>query len=161
MKVGMSLDAHVRKHGEIFTPEWIVNDACDLLKAEMKGAFSDIEVTFLDPACCKGELLTKVFEKKLKECKYFTEGVKALKSIYGIDSVPSNVAETKKQLAQLFVKWFDREPDFLFEAFVEGTLDDNIVCGDFETKKMDNGAPIWFWREAEHAKEVINAYRTW
>ena len=58
----------VADHGEVFTPEWIVEAMLDLVKAESER----IDSRFLEPACGSGNFLVKVLQRKLLtvELKY-------------------------------------------------------------------------------------------
>lgn len=51
----------VIEYGEVFTPEWIVNDMLDLVKHETER----IESRFLEPACGNGNFLAEILRRKL------------------------------------------------------------------------------------------------
>ena len=57
--------SRVRDHGEVFTPDFIVDDMLDLVKNETE----NIESRFLEPACGDGNFLIKVLERKLDVVK--------------------------------------------------------------------------------------------
>lgn len=46
----------VEEHGEVFTPDWLVDAMLDLVKDESKR----IDSRFLEPACGSGNFLVKV-----------------------------------------------------------------------------------------------------
>ena len=48
-------------HGEVFTPEWLVNDMLALVKQETER----IDSRFLEPACGTGNFLVKILKRKL------------------------------------------------------------------------------------------------
>jgi len=52
----------VRDYGEVFTPDFIVNDMLDLIKNETER----IESRFLEPACGDGNFLAPILERKLE-----------------------------------------------------------------------------------------------
>src|SRR5882762_7915380 len=58
----------VADHGEVFTPEWMVQAMLDLVKAETER----IDSRFLEPACGSGNFLAKILRRKLAavELKY-------------------------------------------------------------------------------------------
>lgn len=58
----------VANHGEVFTPEWLVEAMLDLVKGETER----IDSRFLEPACGSGNFLTRVLHRKLAavELKY-------------------------------------------------------------------------------------------
>ena len=39
----------VKKYGEVYTPDWLVKDMCDMLSKE-GGAWNRLDETFLEPA---------------------------------------------------------------------------------------------------------------
>ena len=51
----------VADHGEVFTPEWMVDAMLDLVKEESER----IDSRFLEPACGSGNFLVKVLKRKL------------------------------------------------------------------------------------------------
>src|SRR3981081_4254384 len=88
----------VADHGEVFTPEWIVEAMLDLVKAETER----IDSRFLEPACGSGNFLVKILRRKLTavELKYrqldFERrhyALLALMCIYGIELLPDNIDE--------------------------------------------------------------------
>ena len=44
----------VRKHGEVFTPIWLVNEMLDELEKASSDTFSDVSKTFLEPTWGRG-----------------------------------------------------------------------------------------------------------
>ena len=52
-------------HGEVFTPEWIVEAMLDLVKDESER----IDSRFLEPACGDGNFLAKVLRRKIEAAK--------------------------------------------------------------------------------------------
>ena len=51
----------VADHGEVFTPEWMVNDMLDLVKDESER----IDARVLEPACGEGAFLQEILRRKL------------------------------------------------------------------------------------------------
>jgi len=51
----------VADHGEVFTPNWMVDDILNLVKDESER----IDARFLEPACGSGNFLRIVLERKL------------------------------------------------------------------------------------------------
>lgn len=60
----------VADHGEVFTPQWMVDAMLDLVKGESER----IDSRFLEPACGSGNFLVRVLRRKLAtvELKYGT-----------------------------------------------------------------------------------------
>ena len=51
----------VADHGEVFTPDWLVNDMLDMVKQETER----IDSRFLEPACGTGNCLVEILRRKL------------------------------------------------------------------------------------------------
>ena len=51
----------VADHGEVFTPDWMVEDMLNLVKGETER----IESRFLEPACGDGNFLIPILKRKL------------------------------------------------------------------------------------------------
>ena len=60
----------VQKHGEVFTPAWVVNDMLDMLPDEVWEAGK----TFLEPACGEGAFLIEVYKRKIEKINVGTQG---------------------------------------------------------------------------------------
>lgn len=112
-----------RKYGEVYTPEWLVKDMCDLLPSD---AWDSIGRTFLEPACGNGNFLVEILSRKLELCKDVTDCMAALNSIYGIDILSDNVEEAKKRMLDIV------QAEFGFFVYSEAKkiLDQRIICGD-------------------------------
>lgn len=118
-------EERVRKYGEVYTPMWLVNKMLDMLEEESPEAFSDIDKTFLEPACGNGNFLIEIFERKLKLCNTYQDGLRALKSITAIDILPDNCEESRERLYNRYCKQFS---DGREEA--KAILKEQIICGD-------------------------------
>lgn len=117
----------VNDFGEVFTPAHIVKDMCDLVPEEM---WIDIDTTFLEPACGTGNFLVEILKRKFKLCKGWEDGLRALKSVYGMDIQADNVEETKGRLFEMYIKQYPKSPA-LSGLIAAQILENNIVCGDF------------------------------
>jgi hypothetical protein len=139
----------VADHGEVFTPEWMVEAMLDLVKEETER----IDARFLEPACGAGNFLIQVLRRKLAavELKYgrseFEKGHYALLGlmcIYGIELLEDNVAECRDNLMATFVDYLNlAEADDLYRAG-DHVLIKNIVQGDALTMLTAAGEPITF-----------------
>lgn len=72
----------VKDFAEVFTPDFIVKDMCDLIPSEI---WQNIESTFLEPACGTGNFLVEIMSRKYLLCKTEKDGLKALNTIVGVD----------------------------------------------------------------------------
>jgi hypothetical protein len=139
----------IEDHGEVFTPNWMVEDMLNLVKDESER----IDSRFLEPACGSGNFLKAVLERKLAtvKSKYgkseFEKQHHALFSlmcIYGIELLGDNVAECREILLDTFAKFLKiGETDKLFLA-ARNVLEVNIIQGDALTLTTTEGNPIEF-----------------
>ena len=93
----------VADHGEVFTPEWMVDAMLDLVKEESER----IDSRFLEPACGSGNFLVKVLKRKLcaVELKFgkseFEKRQYALLGLmcaYGIEILEDNIIECRANM---------------------------------------------------------------
>jgi hypothetical protein len=136
-------------HGEVFTPEWLVEAMLDLVKEETER----LDSRFLEPACGSGNFLTKILKRKLAavESRYgkseFDRKYYALLSvmcIYGIELLKDNIAECQENILKVLVSYLNLEiEDDLYRSAVY-VLSQNIVHGDALTMRDINGNPITF-----------------
>lgn len=151
----------VADHGEVFTPEWMVDAMLDLVKEEAER----IDARFLEPACGSGNFLVKVLQRKLAavELKFgksdFERRQYALLGvmcIYGIELLPDNITECRANMLEILVDYLriDEDDDlYLAASFV---LSQNIIQGDALSMKTHNGDPITFAEWAYIGKGKFN-----
>jgi hypothetical protein len=139
----------VADHGEVFTPEWLVNAMLDVVKDET----DRIDSRFLEPACGSGNFLTKILKRKLAtvELKYskseFDRNHYALLSlmcIYGIELLEDNIAECKRNLLEIFAEYLNIDTGDVLYSCADFVLSQNIVHGDALTMKDISKVPIAF-----------------
>ena len=121
----------IKEYGEVYTPEWLVKDMCNMLTEE-GNAFTRIDETFLEPSCGSGNFLVEILERKLKLCKDHNDGLTALSTIWGIDILPDN-----------YKRYYSDGIDKAIEI-----LDKNIICGD-SIKIMND------WYKEELMNDII------
>jgi len=143
----------VKDHGEVFTPQNIVNDMLDLVKHETER----IESRFLEPACGSGNFLVEVLKRKqsLIEKRYKKEQLSyekyiliAISSIYGIDLLEDNVLEARKRLFEIFdtqyTKLYKNNSKDELRKSIKYILDRNIIVGNALTLQTEDKKPIVF-----------------
>ena len=138
----------VKKYGEVYTPDWLVKDMCDMLSKE-GGAWNRLDETFLEPACGTGNFLVEILERKFRLCKDYKDGLKALSTIWGIDILPDNVQESRTRMLNMYK---ERYSDGIDEA--ARILEENIICGD-SLKIMKK------WADEEKENECEKTERTY
>lgn len=82
----------VKNQGEVFTPEWLVDEMLDKLPLSL---FQDPTKTYLDPACGNGNILIRVLRRKIDNG---STPLQALQTTYGVDIMPDNIHECRKRL---------------------------------------------------------------
>ena len=139
----------VADHGEVFTPEWLVDAMLDLVKDETER----LDSRFLEPACGSGNFLTKILKRKLAtvEIKYAKSdfdrshyAILSLMCIYGIELLHDNIEECKANLLELFAEYLNLQLEDSLYACADYVLTHNIVHGDALTMKDMTGKPICF-----------------
>ena len=100
----------ITDHGEVFTPDWLVNAMLDLVKDETER----LDSRFLEQACGSGNFLTKILKRKLAtvEIKYAKSefdrnqyAILSLMCIYGIELLRDNIEECKANLLEIFAEF--------------------------------------------------------
>ncbi len=139
----------VADHGEVFTPQWLVENMLDLVKGETER----IDSRFLETACGSGNFLVPVLQRKLAavETKFgksdFERRHYALLAVmcaYGIELLPDNIAECRANMLEVFAEYLNLdEGDDLYRA-ASYVLSQNLVHGDALTMLTDDGKPITF-----------------
>jgi hypothetical protein len=146
----------VKKNGEVFTPDEIVNDMINLCDENLKDAddITYIKNTRLEPTCGDGAILVRILDKKLGR----VEKIKAangnwkeallysVASIYGTDITADNVVMSKRRMLEVIengstsvlslaeetpVSWSSNgfKLDTELKNLIEMILDYNIQCG--------------------------------
>ena len=139
----------VADHGEVFTPNWMVEAMLDLVKGETER----IDSRFLEPACGSGNFLVRVLKRKLAavELRYGQSGFEkrhfallGLMCTYGIELLADNIAECRANLLAIFDAYLDLDDqDDLHRAAVH-VLSLNLVHGDALTMRMHCDVAITF-----------------
>lgn len=125
----------VQKHGEVFTPIWVVNDMLNLLPNDCWKPGK----TFLEPACGEGAFLIEIYKRKLQnitaklQVDWEWQVAIATSSIYGIELLEDNTNLCKQNLIHVFTIFYDKHfPDTQDEEFtktIHFLIEHNIVQG--------------------------------
>lgn len=137
----------VADHGEVFTPDWLVEKMLDLVKGETERIHS----RFLEPACGSGNFLVPILQRKLAAVELkcgkseFDKRHYALLGLmccYGIELLADNIDECRANMLEVFAAYLDiDETDDLYRA-ASFVLSLNLVHGDAMTMKDMTGQPI-------------------
>jgi hypothetical protein len=139
----------VADHGEVFTPQWLVENMLDLVKGETER----IDSRFLETACGSGNFLVPVLRRKLAavEAKFGKSDFErrhfallAVMCAYGIELLTDNIAECRANMLEVLADYLNLdETDELYRAAYY-VLSQNLVHGNALTMSMDDGRPITF-----------------
>ena len=139
----------VADHGEVFTPNRIVEEMLNLVKDESER----IDSRFLEPACGSGNFLRAVLMRKLNtvESKYGKSEFEkkhyalfALMCIYGIELLTDNLAECQANLLEISVNYLGVPEEDIWVKAAEKVLIANILQGDALTLTNALGEHIIF-----------------
>lgn len=139
----------VADHGEVFTPDWLVQAMLDQVAEETER----IDSRFLEPACGSGNFIVPVLRRKLRavEQKFGKSDFEkrhyallAIMSIYGIELLADNIAECRANMLEVLVDHLAiAEGDDLHGA-ASYVLGQNLVHGDAMTMHNKSGCAITF-----------------
>lgn len=139
----------VADHGEVFTPDWMVEDMLNLVKAESER----IDSRVLEPACGSGNFLVPVLVRKLatvqarhgrSEFEKRHYALFALMCMYGIELLEDNAEECRENLAAVFNSFHGIDEAHEWARAARAVLAVNIVRGDALTMTVPSGQPITF-----------------
>lgn len=159
----------VQKHGEVFTPAWMVQKMLDI--EGVRKATKDIYATFLEPAAGDGNFLIAILDRKLQavteqfsELSWKTKSLFALSSIYGIEFLEDNLELARSRMIIFYKDWyekiFDEHLDVSNKIYKSANtiIKKNIVRGNTLTHKHPTlDIPIVFteWQRVEGSKSDV------
>ena len=166
----------VQKHGEVFTPSWMVEM---MLNSEgVKEACNSLDSTFLEPAAGEGNFLVAILDRKLNMVKeqfsktllqYEHYSLFALTTIYAIELLDDNAQMAVMNMFQKYLTHYLRMAQLFNEAPKNNVIDSakviikaNIQQGDFLKRTTSTGDPIVFseWIPNSLSTEKISVNRT-
>jgi hypothetical protein len=150
--------ARVQKHGEVFTPVWMVQKMLD--NEDIKAACDNLTATFLEPAAGDGNFLVAILMRKLsmvsvrysKSLQQYTHySLFALSTLYGIELLEDNTKMCVMNLFEVYRDFYETTAKIFNKKPSKTTLDNakfiisrNIIQGNFLTRKTAAGQPIIF-----------------
>ena len=148
----------VQKHGEVFTPSWMVEKMLDI--DGVKKCCENLTATFLEPSAGEGAFLTAILKRKLDMVaeKYCTDinqfenfSLYALSTLYGIELLEDNIQMCVMNLYQEYyenylkiVRNFNVKLKNKVLDSAKCIIKSNIRQGDFLTQLTANGDLIVF-----------------
>lgn len=152
----------VQKHGEVFTPQWVVDKMMAI--PGIKEKTEDVFATFLEPSAGEGAFLLAIEDKKLRFVtnnyngdSWNTYALWALSSIYGIEFLEDNLASARQKMLELFLDYYEdtrntplSKQSNLYKS-ARTIIWANVVQGDTLTHKNNSGEEIVFsrWKPVE------------
>jgi len=108
----MKSKLRVQKHGEVFTPQWVVDKMLTIPGIKEKA--EDIFATFLEPSAGEGAFLLAIENMKLqfvlehyKRVQWNTYALWTLTSIYGIEFLEDNLLAAQQSMLELFAAFYE------------------------------------------------------
>lgn len=154
---GIKSKQRVKDLGEVFTPENIVKEMCDLVDnaiASEDGITQHdiLKKTYLEPSCGTGNFIVEILARKLSLAKQiYTQDIsnkyvyifEAISTIYGVDIQPDNVEETKHRMIDIITTKISDIPSDILESY-KYVINQNIQCANTLTSKciINKDAPL-------------------
>lgn len=165
IRIGTKSNDRVKRYGEVFTPNSVVNDMMNILDKEIYKTYNGLDYiskTFLEPACGNGQFLIVVLQRKLNEVNKLPVEIRqygyimAFCTIYGIDIQYDNVQESIERMYNIAIgnavdtfdidekvnkiqfKPIDFEITDDMLKTVRYIMENNIVCGNAIEYNSDN-----------------------
>jgi hypothetical protein len=102
----------VQKHGEVFTPQWVIDKMIAIPGIKEKA--QDVFATFLEPSAGEGAFLLAIEDMKLRfvtnnysKDTWDQYALWALSSIYGIELLEDNIALARQSMLELFINYYE------------------------------------------------------
>ena len=151
----MKSKQRVQKHGEVFTPQWVIDKMIAI--PGIKEKTEDVYATFLEPSAGEGAFLLAIEDMKLRfiadnysKDTWGQLALWSLSSIYGIEFLEDNLAVARQNMLDLFVNYYETihnaqisEQSNLYKS-ARTIIWANVVQGDTLTRKNLLGDYITF-----------------
>ena len=164
----------VRDHGEIFTPQWMVE--LMLNQPEVQEDISSLHTTVLEPAAGEGVFLVEALKRKLSQVndmadgKYLTSWRRnmlwALMSIYGIEFLDDNLVIARDRILEAFLIHYEETSGqqlgiktklYKTAKYIVTT---NVIQGDALSRTNKFGLPLVFSEWQNSTESVASVKRT-
>ncbi|MGK4078031.1 methylase [Ligilactobacillus salivarius] len=147
--------SRVQKHGEVFTPDWMVKKM--LSEPSIQNKLHDIHATFFEPSVGEGAFITEILHQKLtyvdeifNKSDWIENALWVVTSIYGIELLDDNLIIAKQNLVEVlsqhyqnfYQKKLSKNTDLYKSA--RYIIDNNIVQGNTLKYTTNSGDLIIF-----------------
>ena len=154
--------SRVQKHGEVFTPDWMVKKM--LSEPAIQEKIKDIRATFFEPSVGEGAFVTEILHQKLNhvdeisnKSDWVENSLWVVASIYGIELLTDNLIMAKQNLVNVLIEHYQ---NFYQKELSKNTdlyksaryiIDNNIVQGNALTYLNNSNELIIFseWDKRE------------
>ena len=144
----------IKKYGEVFTPNWLVRDMCDMLERESPEAFRP-EKTFLEPTCGEGVFVCEILQRKFANCRTEEERRTAVKSVWAMELQADNVEKTIRAVTELCeqnLKLRKEDREIIRSHIIQA--DAMKVMGMMnELNQMEGGGPVFVFTKTNSTME--------
>ena len=147
--------SRVQKHGEVFTPDWMVKKM--LSEPGIQAKIKDIRATFFEPSVGEGAFVTEILHQKLNHVdeissrsNWVENALWVVASIYGIELLTDNLIMAKQNLVNVLIEHYQ---NFYQKELSKNTdlyksaryiIDNNIVQGNALTQLNNSNGLVVF-----------------
>lgn len=147
--------SRVQKHGEVFTPDWMVKKM--LSEPAIQAKIKDIRATFFEPSVGEGAFVTEILHQKLNHVdeisskgNWIENALWVVASIYGIELLTDNLIIAKQNLVEVLIEHYQ---NFYQKKLSKNTdlyksaryiIDNNIVQGNALTQLNNSNGLVVF-----------------
>ena len=157
--------SRVQKHGEVFTPDWMVKMM--LSEPAIQAKLKDIRATFFEPSVGEGAFVTEILHQKLNHVDeisnrgdWVENALWVVASIYGIELLTDNLIIAKQNLVEVLIEHYQnfyqkelsRNTDLYKSA--RYIIDNNIVQGNALTQ-LNNSDELVVFSEWEKRGDKV------
>ena len=157
--------SRVQKHGEVFTPDWMVKMM--LSEPAIQAKLKDIRATFFEPSVGEGAFVTEILHQKLNhvdeisnKSDWVENALWVVASIYGIELLTDNLIMAKQNLVNVLIEHYQ---NFYQKELSKNTdlyksaryiIDNNIVQGNALTQ-LNNSDELVVFSEWEKRGDKV------
>lgn len=157
--------SRVQKHGEVFTPDWMVKKM--LSEPAIQEKIKDIRATFFEPSVGEGAFVTEILHQKLNHVDeisskgdWVENALWVVASIYGIELLTDNLIIAKQNLVEVLIEHYQnfyqkelsRKSDLYKSA--RYIINNNIVQGNALTQLNNSNELVVFSEWVKRDNEV-------
>lgn len=147
--------SRVQKHGEVFTPDWMVKKM--LSEPAIQEKIKDIRATFFEPSVGEGAFVTEILHQKLNhvdeisnKSNWIENALWVVASIYGIELLTDNLIIAKQNLVEVLIEhyqnFYQKELSNKSDLYKSARyiIDNNIVQGNALTQLNNSNELVVF-----------------